>query len=874
MKHQNILIFFFLIFSSLLNISISSSNGIAIDFGSEFITTSIVRPRKQIELVENPQGTKANQYLYMKDDEKIFGSNAKIKTVKFPENVFHHLQEFLGKTTNSTDLQNYIKKYFQNYTLVTDEKTHHIKFKINYEQQEFLFYSQELLAMMLRYIKDFSEKYGGVTIDQFIITVPCFYGYKQHQALYDASEMSGMKLMRIIHDNTAVAIKYFNEFRAQKEKKYYMFYNMGASYTQVSLISVYATYEGTKKNMKENQFIKIIDEQYDKDLGGRNFDYKLAKLIFKKYKKKTTGKEMTNEELNNISQETINKILPYAIKYKEILSANKEILIHVVSIEKNEDYEDILTREEFLEECNEEFEKVYTPIEKIFKKNNFTHKDIMQIEFVGGCHRIPKVKEVIEKFVPKIKLGVHLNGDDVVAFGAGIYLSNILGMLNTVNGMTKKVNLMNHGYIYDTKILIKSVEPSEKYPLCKDDFKNIAYNCIKKLSKQATLFPAFGNFTNEKSVSFDYDGDINIDILQNNETIMKYHLKRVKSDVLPELKKKNKFLIDEPKAIRIKLIFNIDKYGLMKMSAQVHYKVLSFYMYIEPKQKDEKMAFRYISNPSKKPEPLSQEKINELLKKLEDKKIYPKEEERTKFKKILNSGKVNNSTKAETKIKYISLTDDEIEEVYPKPINNNDLKQSKKRIDNIWHSENKNLKLQEKRNTLENFIYTKQEFISNKNLHEKYAKNDELEKFKKELLKLKEWFDKEGHKAKIDKIEEKIKEANKAFKVFNDRIDKEKKRNNSIKYFRSELASALKQSKNWISEKPWIEKYYNTTFEPKVKEYEKWMDEIEEKQSKVKEYENPVFEKKELSKRLEEIREESKKMKNIPRPIVQVDEGL
>ena len=26
--------------------------------------------------------------------------------------------------------------------------------------------------------------------------------------------------------------------------------------------------------MKENQFIKIVDEEYDKDLGGRNFDYK------------------------------------------------------------------------------------------------------------------------------------------------------------------------------------------------------------------------------------------------------------------------------------------------------------------------------------------------------------------------------------------------------------------------------------------------------------------------------------------------------------------------------------------------------------------------------------------------------------------------
>lgn len=37
--------------------------------------------------------------------------------------------------------------------------------------------------------------------------------------------------------------------------------------------------------MKENQFIKVVDEEYDIDLGGRNFDYKLAKLIYKKYQK-------------------------------------------------------------------------------------------------------------------------------------------------------------------------------------------------------------------------------------------------------------------------------------------------------------------------------------------------------------------------------------------------------------------------------------------------------------------------------------------------------------------------------------------------------------------------------------------------------------
>ena len=872
MKTNNIFLIIIIVFS--LYIQILSSSGIAIDFGSEFITTSIVRSRKPIELVENPQGTKANQYLYIKDDEKIFGHGAKAKATKSPEAVFHHLQEFLGKTEESEELKNYLKKYFQTYDIVTDERTHHIKFKVNYYDQNYLFTSQELLGMMLRYIKDFSEKYGQTEIKEFIITVPCFYGYKQHQALVNAAEISGMKLLRIIHDNTAVAIKYFNENRPQKEVKYFIFYNMGASYTQISLISVYATYEGTKKDMKENQYIKIIDEEYDSDLGGRNFDYKLAKLIYKKYKKKTSNIDLSKEELNNIPQETITRILPYAIKYKEILSANKETVIHVLGIEKNTEFEDILTREEFLNECEEEFNKVYPPLERLIKRNDLSIQNIMQIEFVGGCHRIPKVKEVIGQYIPQNKLGVHLNGDDVVAFGAGIYITNLLGMINSVNGVQKKVNLLNHGYVYNTKILIKNVEPTDKLPLCEDNFKNIAYNCIKKLSKSATIFPAFGNFTSEKSVSFDYDGDLDIDILQNNNTVMKFHLKRMKTDVLPELKKKNKYLIDDSKSIRIKLVFSMDKYGLMKMNAQVQYKVQSFYMYIEPKEKDGKMVFKYISNPSEDPKPLTQEKKDELLKKLEDKKIYPKEEERNKLKKIINSGKVNNSTKPETKIKYISLKDDETEEVYPKPMNSKEIKNSKSILDKIWSMEKKNLKFQEKKNNLENFIYTKYEWIKNKKLNERYAKEDELIKFKSDVDKLKEWFDKNGSKAKIDEIEEKLKEARKAFKTFDERMEKEKKRNNSIKYFRSEINSALKQSKNWIKEKPWIEKHFNTTFEPKIQELNKWIDEYEEKLNKIKEYEESFYDKKELSSRLEDLREESKKMRNIPRPLVKATEDL
>ena len=81
MSYKNF--FLSLIIFCYLYILTFSASSIAIDFGSELITTSILLPRKPIKLVENPQGTKINQYLYMKGNEKIFGINSKVKAIKY-----------------------------------------------------------------------------------------------------------------------------------------------------------------------------------------------------------------------------------------------------------------------------------------------------------------------------------------------------------------------------------------------------------------------------------------------------------------------------------------------------------------------------------------------------------------------------------------------------------------------------------------------------------------------------------------------------------------------------------------------------------------------------------------------------------------------
>jgi len=366
----------------------------------------------------------------------------------------------------------------------------------------------------------------------------------------------------------------------------------------------------------------------------------------------------------------------------------------------------------------------------------------------------------------------------------------------------------------------------------------------------------------EKSVSFEYDVDVDIDLIQNENIIMKFHLKNIKESI-NDIVDRNKHLVG---GTRLKLIFTMDKHGIIKMDSHIQYTVKTFYVYIPPKGKHGKMDFKYLSNPSYERQPLTEEEKADLLKKLEDRKIYT-ESEAKKFKKIINSGKVNNSTKTETKIKYLSFGKEIFfEEVYPKPMEKEAMKESKKIIDKLWNIQKELLKYHEKKNNLENFLYTKREWIKNTNVNEKYARKEELEKFKEDLDKLQHWFEENGSNATPGQIEDKIKEAKKSFKIFEERIEKENKRNKSIKYFRSELNSSIKQGKNWIKDKPYTEEFFKTVFQPQVEELNKWIDEYEEKLNKVKEYEEVPFDKEELNKRLMDLRAQWRKMKSIKRP--------
>ena len=306
---------------------------IGIDMGTEFFKVCITLPNQnKFHMVENLQSKlKTHTALFLKGTDRMYGSDALNKRIKSPKNSFSFLSSYLSIKNNSDYLQKYFDKYFYNYDYVFDNETLAINFKVKFvnekeEQVETKYPLEALYGMLFRYIKMMSEKYykenfnensgnryykENSTIEYCFITVPSFYSYKQRLSIIHAISLTDMKLLGLINDNTAAAFYYFrrnldiNNYKQKEENKeiYFIYINIGSSYTQLSLISY---------NKEE---MKTVGEVWDKDLGGHLFTRNLVLKIC----------EIVDIDKNKIDINIYNKLFPYAFKFKETLSANKEV---------------------------------------------------------------------------------------------------------------------------------------------------------------------------------------------------------------------------------------------------------------------------------------------------------------------------------------------------------------------------------------------------------------------------------------------------------------------------------------------------------------------------------------------------------------------
>ena len=80
-------------------------------------------------------------------------------------------------------------------------------------------------------------------------------------------------------------------------------------------------------------------------------------------------------------------------------------------------------------------------------------EQIDRLELLGGVYRIPKVQEVLSKYISKIELGQHLNGDESMSFGAAFFAANRTKLFRV-----RPINFYD-GNDFETQMIIKNSLP-------------------------------------------------------------------------------------------------------------------------------------------------------------------------------------------------------------------------------------------------------------------------------------------------------------------------------------------------------------------------------------------------------------------------------
>ena len=916
---------YFLLFL-FLSISQTTCYMMGIDLGSEYFKVTVIKPGKPFMMLENLiSKTKTELSVGLKDDEITYAYDALAKKVKAPANIFNYFSEYLGRKHDDLFVKEYMEKFYQSYNITADNETETITFNFKYDKNDEQISVVELYSMIFDYIKTLSERFTKIEMTDAFITIPSFFDYEQRQAISDAIKISKLKLAGVVSENLAAAVQ-FQLKKVFENETYYIIYNMGSSFTQTSLVSFKTLYEmKNNKSVDIGNEIRIFGESYNEKIGGKVFDRNMVKLMMKKFDELPIrkGKKpiMDNKKIYE-------KLRPSARKYKEVLSANKEVFITVMGVEGGDDLQTKVTREEFEEMNKYILSEVYTPIEDVLKKSNLTINDISQIELIGGSIRIPSIQEEIKKKLGEKSdiLGIHMNGDDSMAFGAAYMCAN-----SSKNFLGSRKTFMQNGANEKFKFYLKNLENSTiKYNYCKDGediskMKDIT-SCDLKLEKDKEIFPMRHKYNSKRSIEIEHNTNMEIRITEEfpgkfpERDLKKYEITGV-PEAIEQMKKDN--VTTMPK---IKIQFIYTKAGLIELESLIKYKYPRYFSkdfyytknYTEPLPKEEIEKINEILNKSVV---LSEYEMKKLVKNttnnteaevdeddlddidddddedilnqnntkennndtLNNKTISKKKKKAVNRYKPTPSNYTYNNTlyitteekKRLKNLKKIGQKKEEEERIYldikgihlisPKPMNETQIQNSRKKLSRFIEVDTNRTKLIEQKNKLEILIFQRKEWLENEN-SKPYLKPEEFENSTNFINNKSLWFEDESYAASYETLEKVIKNITNYFKPYDRRQKRHYDRLQALNKFFNDLNSTEKRVTKILKDKPWTAEYFNTTFMKEYNETMDWFNKTYTEQEALKHWEPEVLTPYMLNKKMDKLRNhlyEMTTMKNL-----------
>ena len=347
------------------------SKVIGIDLGTTNSAVAVLEG-KEPKIITNPEGARTTpSVVAFKDGEIQVGEVAKRQAITNP-NTIVSIKRHMGEA---------------DYKVKVGDKA---------------YTPQEISAMILQYIKKFSEDYLGDPVTDAVITVPAYFNDAQRQATKDAGKIAGLNVQRIINEPTASALAYGLDKDEDDEKV--LVYDLGGGTFDVSVLQL------------GDGVFQVLSTNGDTHLGGDDFDNKIIDWLVAGFKEEN-GVDLSKDKM------AMQRLKDAAEKAKKDLSGVSSTHISLPFISAGEagplHLEADLTRAKFNELTDDLVQRTKIPFDNALRDAGLSVGDIDKVILNGGSTRIPAVQEAVKQWAGK-EPDHSINPDEAVALGAAI----------------------------------------------------------------------------------------------------------------------------------------------------------------------------------------------------------------------------------------------------------------------------------------------------------------------------------------------------------------------------------------------------------------------------------------------------------------------
>ena len=313
------------------------------------------------------------------------------------KNTVSSFKRLAGRSLNDPDVQ--IEREYMTAPLV-DIKGQ-LGAEVTYMGEKQSFTATQLCSMFFNKVKATASAELKAPVSDIVISVPPWFTDVQRRSIMDAAEISGLKLLRLINDTTATALGYgipkLDLPSGEEKPKRVAFVDIGHTNYTCSIVE-----------FRKGE-LAVKSTAYDRHFGGRDIDKALIAHFAKEWKAKYKIDIYSNFK-------AMYKVATNVEKMKKILSANAQAPIAIESIMNDVDVQGMLKRADLEELLQPLLDRATVPLEQALAEAKLKVEDIDTIEIVGGCTRVPALKERLSKFFGK-PLSATLNQDEAVARG-------------------------------------------------------------------------------------------------------------------------------------------------------------------------------------------------------------------------------------------------------------------------------------------------------------------------------------------------------------------------------------------------------------------------------------------------------------------------